>query len=362
MKTASIILAPLVCLFLLSGCAMPWETQAPSPPQATAPNASSPSAPAPNATQPAANATPASSNTSWAEEIPASPSDIFANITPRNISDNIGDGQFRIIDMPGEPLRIYAISGGLADSIFVQKGSFHMLVDAGDSVPVQAFLDSKNITRLNVVVATRDYSGAIGGIADILNSYDIDEFWDNNVPGSSQNYSGILSLVAAKGIAVKHPQAGDRLSIQGLKIDILNPQKERLLGNPDTDAIVMKLSDDAFCALLLNPTVQERENAIISTGKDLRCKVVTYFRHGEARPTISLLINTYAQPKDAIISVGTNTLGLPAPATLSWLSIKNITVWQTGAGTVAVFSDGLGSYTIGRYSTNTSNISGAIMR
>ena len=364
MKSTLPLIAMLLAFFLFSGCTMPWDAQAqpPAAPQITPPAlpqyVAPPAQPMPEPNNSAAQnqtAPPTQNGTS-------APVDIFANITPRNISDNIGDGQFRIVDMPGESLNIYAINDGFADSILVQKGSFYMLVDSGDSAYTQEFLDSKNITRLNVVVATRDDAGAIGGLSDIINSYQVDEFWDNNVPGTSADYASLLSLVQAKGITTKHPQAGDRLTVQGLKIDILNPQKARLLGNPDTDAIVMKLSNNAFCALLLNPTVQERENALIETGKDLRCDVVTCFKHGEARPDSSLLINSYAQPRDAIISVGPNLLGLPSTSTLAWLALKNITIWRTDNSTIAVSTDGLGSYDIGAYDENSSAMVSPVAR
>ena len=198
-----------------------------------------------------------------------------------------------------------------------------------------------------------DDPAAIDGLSDILNDYTVDEFWDNNVAPSSQNYSALLSLVQSKGITVKHPQAGDNLTVEGLRMDMLNPQKQRLLGNPESDAIVMKLSDKAFCALLLNPTIEEQENTLISSGTSLRCGVVTYFDHGEGGP--SLLISSYAQPKDAIISVGENGANLPSPTTLSWLGLESIAVWRTDLnGTVAVTSDGLGNYTVGSYNEDNS--------
>jgi len=322
-----------------------------------------------NTPAPVANTTPApipapQNNTSGSiainisvNETPAAPkppADPFANITPRNISDRIADGQFRITENPAAPLNVYVISDGYADSILVNKGEFFMLVDAGNFSPADALLQKLGVSHLNVVVATRDYEGAIGGIGSLLSSYKVDEIWDNNVPPEQGSaYAGLLSQAAGRGITAKHPEAGDGMNVSGLSVSVLNPQKERLLGNPDLDSVVLKLSSGGFCMLLLNPTVQERENAIIAGGQDLRCDVVTYFKHGEGRPEPSLLISNAAKPKDAIISVGPNGDGLPSNTTLERLGLGGIRVWRTDKnGTIAVSNDGVGSgYTISKYAS-----------
>jgi len=140
---------------------------------------------------------------------------------------------------------------------------------------------------------------------------------------------------------------GDKLQISGVEFTVLNPPKQRLMGNPDTDAIVLKVSMGRFCTLFLNPTVQERENAILSSGESLKCEVATYFKHGEGRPEPSVLMNN-VEPKDVIISVGTNGLGLPKATTLARLiNISNIRVWRTDErGTIRITNDGFSPYEI----------------
>ena len=278
--------------------------------------------------------------------------DPFANMTPRSISDRISDGQFKVLDDSSAQLKVYAIRDGFADSILVNKGNFYMLLDAGNFSPADQFLKSMNVSRINVLVASRDYDGAIGGMGEILDGYSVDEFWDNNVEASkntvafvqeSNEYADLLSKVQAKGITIKHPQAGDNMTVSGLTVTVLNPQKERQLGNPDVDSIVLKISNGAFCMLFLNPTVQETENSLIGTGEKLHCDVITYFKHGEGRPTASLLVDGYALPKDAIISVGPNGDGLPSPTTLTRLQLKGVNVWMTDNNTVSVTNDGISS-------------------
>ncbi|VVC01734.1 Uncharacterised protein [uncultured archaeon] len=283
-------------------------------------------------------------------ELPAAvqntPVDPFEGIAPRSISDRISEGQFRLANQGAYPLKIYVISSGLADSVLITKGEFSMLVDAGNFQNVSAFLNSIGVKRLNVLVATRDYEGAVAGIYDLLDSYPVEELWENNVPPSSNALAASLEKARAMNITIKHPEVGEGMNFSGVEFSILNPSRQRLLGNPDTDAIVMKVSMGRFCMLLLNPTVQERESAILSTGEDLRCDVLTYFKHGEGRPEPSVLVSNVG-PKDVIISVGPNSQGLPKATTLERLSISGTRVWRTDErGTIRVTNDGFSPYQI----------------
>lgn len=272
-------------------------------------------------------------NETWEDEEEPDP---FAGWTPRSVSDKIGEGQFFLLDQNLSPLRVYVINDGHADSILINKGDFNMLVDAGNFAQVSAFLATKNVKRLDVLVASRDKPDAIGGMAGVLDSYEIGEFWENGVPPSSSEYKEVVEKVNDKKITVKRPQAGDALDLWGAQIAVLNPQPQRMHGSPESDAVVLKASFSGFCMLLLNPTVQERENALMNSPEDLRCDVATYYEHGGGRPTPSLLLNR-ADPKDVIISVGANTEGLPSETTITRLTLDGVNILRTDRdGTVLV--------------------------
>jgi len=268
-----------------------------------------------------------------------------SDFVPRNVSDRIGDGQFRLKKQDYSALRIYVLDAGQADSILVTKGDFAVLIDAGSNV--SDYIKKLGIKRLNIVVASRDYAGAIGGLSGILDDFPVDEFWDNGVPAASAEYAALLAKVEEKKITVKHPEAGESFAFSGVRFTALNPQKQRLYGSPESDAIVLKVSMGDFCMLLLNPTVQERERALMGAGESLRCGVITYFMHGEGRPDPSLLISS-TSPQYAIISVGqNNSLGLPSATTLTRLQLAGVRVLRTDtSGTIRVTYDGFSPYEI----------------
>jgi len=353
---ANILFAALCALMLLAlfGCAQQPPASGPLPPMPSVPTPPTP----PDVPVVWGNETqilpegPENVNTAVNESNVSLENQTVAGETPaavvaRNVSDKIGEGEFSIKKMPFEPLHIYVINDSHADAILVRKGSFTMLIDAGNFLPVRKLLDELFIERINVLVATRDDPGAINGMEDMIYGYAIDEFWDNNVTPTSKEYKAALAAVAEKRITVKHPQEGDNLTVNGLDIRILNPQKQRMKSNPDSDAIVMRLGSGKFCAMLLNPTVQERETALIGRGLKTSCPVATFFKHGEGRPVSSLLIEGNAELTDVIISVGENDDGLPSATTLARLALKDYNVWRTDRnGTIDIYADWVGNYMV----------------
>lgn len=354
------LIALIAVLLLLFGCAMPalpampWDAPKPAnPPDVVPPQITDQNQTPQNLTN--ETQAPQEENNETYDETEPEPLDPFANMTPRNVSDRIYDGQFRLEDQSAYPLRIYVIDGGLADSILVNKGEFNMLLDAGNFDATDAFLKSANVKKLNVLVATRDYEGAVAGIYSLLGKYPVEELWENGVTPSSDGLADSLAKARAMGVAIKHPQVGDKWNFSGVEFTALNPPGQRLLGNPDTDAIVLKVSMGRFCTLFLNPTVQERENAVLSSGESLKCEVVTYFKHGEGRPEPSVLMSNVG-PEDVIISVGANSLGLPKETTLTRLNISGVRVWRTDErGTIRITNDGFSPYEIAGKKAASSN-------
>jgi competence protein ComEC len=341
-------IAPLLfaCLLLLFGCILLGEAPKAQPSEVPFPQENVTLPPEPNSTL--------EENESGGEVIIAKNEsgknrtvvDPFGNITPRGISAKMGEGQFRVRDLPDAKLRVYVIDAGMGDAVLVNKGEFHMLIDAGDGKKVRDYLGKLGVSRINVLVASRDDPVAIGGMGEIAAEFEVDEFWSNGLEAQSPEYSEVLQQVKARNIAVKRPEASESMNVSGLQVFALNPSAPRLKGNPDVDAVVLKLQWEKFCMLLLNPTVQEREAALLERGESLECPVATFYKHGEGRPISSLVFDNLP-PKDVIISVGNNTLGLPSPTTLIKLGLKGTNIYRTDVhGTVVVAADRNGAYAI----------------
>jgi competence protein ComEC len=358
-KAAALLAASLILLSILAGCAMPWESPAAEgnatvkpaqPPQNPGQNTAPPNAsnftqqPQGNETYPPPEVAVPPENGSGELEFPLEPP-----LVPRSVSDKIYEGSFDVPDPIADPLKMHFIKAGFADSLLVSKGSFNMLVGDGNAEMVHPYLQSQSISRLDVVVATHDDPGAISGISDLIDSFEVGELWEGAPSKQSPEYVIMLSKARAKGVAIKHPEAGDRMSFGGLDFFVLNPPKGKgYNNNPQIDAVVLKVRNGDFCAVLLNPTVQEREPALISAAQNsnesLRCDVMTYFSHGEARSAPPSILE-HVNPRDVVISVGPNTVGLPSPTTTRMLQdVQHRTVHTTEQATLVLVNYGFRAY------------------
>ncbi|MEM4634021.1 MAG: MBL fold metallo-hydrolase [Candidatus Anstonellaceae archaeon] len=268
---------------------------------------------------------------------------------PRSASDRIYEGSFDIKEPFAEPMKIHFINAGFADSILVEKGEFRMLIDSGNGEKVGEYLNSIGITKLDVVVATHDDPSAIAGMLDIFDNYQVGELWKSDPWKPSDTYTIMLAKARAENAAIKNPEAGEKMVFGGMEFFILNPPKAKgKNNNPKIDSIVMKIKNGEFCVVLLNPAVQEMEPALISVAQlnneSLRCDVITYFNHGEAR-AIPPSILEHANPKDVIIFAGENEFGLPSPTTLRMLEdIQKRKVWLTSKGPAVILNYGFRAY------------------
>lgn len=271
-------------------------------------------------------------------------------------SHDIANGTFGLVQTPDATLNVYFIDVGFGNSVLVNKGTFNMLIDAGPAAQgekVASFVSAHGISDLNVVVATHDDANSIGGIPTVLGSVPTQEVWMNNVSYNTTQYNALVNAIKAQERPVKFPQAKQTLFVNGLNVSIMNPQKDRLKGSSESDAIILRLEYGEFCIVLLDPTVHEIEPALLSSNVPVgKCAVVQYFNRGEGRGGqtgySTLVEGNMNALKDVVISVGPSIYDLPSQTTLDRFEIHLWNVYRTDTGgTITVSSDGK-NYTISK--------------
>ncbi|VVB58468.1 Uncharacterised protein [Candidatus Anstonella stagnisolia] len=388
MNSLAVLLSFAILFALLFGCTMPWEQPAPTQPTEQ---------PAQNTTQvenqsstPVVNETVANETQEpgidWGEvagnetqgQLPVEnvtqennvtlPQENGTNATENGTIDlktpfsrpkdshDIANGTFGLVQTPDAALNVYFIDVGFGNSVLVNKGTFNMLIDAGPASQggkVASFVSAHGISGLDVVVATHDDVNSIGGIPTVLASIPTQEVWTNNVSSNSTQYNALMNAINSQERPVKYPVAKQTLFVNGLNISIMNPQKDKLRGSSESDAIIMRLEYGDFCIVLLDPTVHEIEPALLSSGVPVgKCQVVQYFNRGEGRGGMegysTLVEGNMNSLKDVVISVGPSQYDLPSPTTLDRFEIHGWNVYRTDTGgTITVSSDGK-NYTISK--------------
>ena len=80
-----------------------------------------------------------------------------------------------------------------------------MLIDAGnrgDFPIIDDFLESQDVERLDVVVATHMHADHIGSLAEVIDSYDIGAFYMPDQQAESNAYEDMMDALEAKDVPV----------------------------------------------------------------------------------------------------------------------------------------------------------------
>jgi len=243
------------------------------------------------------------------------------------------------IPSPTPAFTVHFIDVGQGDAILIDKGDTDILVDGGPtSADVLAYLQGQGIADIDFLVATHPHADHIGGLADVLAQYQVNEIWVNGDTATSQTYQNFAAAVAAEGATVREPTRGYSTQIDGLDIAVLSPSQ--LTGDPNEDSVVFRLTCGKVSVLLTGDATSDSEASMLAAGLGLDSNVLKVGHHGSSTSTSTAFLAAVT-PEDAVISVGAdNTYGHPAQDALDRLAAVGATVYRTDQdGTVVLTSD-----------------------
>jgi competence protein ComEC len=120
---------------------------------------------------------------------------------------------------------------------------------------------------------------------------------------------------------------------------VLNPS-DPLVSDVNDNSIVLRVTYQNFAALLPGDISSTAENRILGRGQPVNAQVLKVAHHGSRYSSSTAFLNAVL-PAIAVISVGTNSYGHPAPETIARLQAVGATIYRTDLhGTVRVESDG----------------------
>ena len=245
------------------------------------------------------------------------------------------------------------IDVGQGDSILIQDSNgFDVLIDGGKTSAgdaVLSYLRSRGVDDIDVMIATHANSDHIGGLIDVLGADDIpvERVLYNGYPGTTVTWNNFVAAVTAEGLTLEATSYPDTHFWGGITAYTLNPLPG--LTNPEqNDASVVILIDHANVEILLTGDIGDANELEVASrgvpywfGPECCAEVLKVGHHGSKYATSASFLAT-VQPDEAVISVGDNSYGHPAPETLDRLSTAGVTVWRTDeSGTILAISDGL---------------------
>ncbi len=237
----------------------------------------------------------------------------------------------------GHGLTLHFLSVGQGDAallrtpagrwILVDGGPADERHDAGREV-LLPFLVRHGVRRLAAVVLSHAHLDHVGGIPAVLEAIPADLILEPAEPVAEPHYLHMLALAEEQGIRWQAARAGDSLAIDGLVLRILHPDTTWIHWREDLndDSVVLLLRYGRFEAVLAGDLGVKAESLL--AGRVGPIDLLKVGHHGSATSSGTRWLDEL-EPKAAIISVGPNRYGHPAPSALTRLGEHQVDVWRT---------------------------------
>ncbi len=246
-------------------------------------------------------------------------------------------------------LAIHVLAVGQGDAIAVRtpRGMW-LLVDGGPRGSgwdagrrvVLPFFRRHGVTQLAVVIASHGDADHLGGVPAVLSQLTPRLVLDPGQPLGTSLYLEYLQLLDGLGAEWRPARAGDVLTLDSVTFEVLHPSADWMAGQlePNENSVVLRVSYGCFSAVLTGDIGWPAESALVATVG--HADLLKVGHHGSAGSTADAWLDA-VRPRAAVISVGPNRYGHPAPSVLSRLRTRDIPVFRTDrGGTVTILSDG----------------------
>jgi len=266
-----------------------------------------------------------------------------------------------VFSSPDAYLHIVACDVGQGDAILMQNGSSQVLVDGGVGSRVldclgkyMPFWDR----QIEIIVLTHPQADHFSGLIEVFKRFKVGYFLAPGVDNSTQGYQVLKDLVMSSQVQIVNPSEGMNVRLGKMYLDIINPTSkllasENVLGSVgeigmftttrdlNDFSVVFNLTFGSFDAILTGDIGQEREKAILTTGKIKEVEYIKIPHHGSKNGLTKGFLEK-VNPKVATISVGKdNSFGHPHKEILDLLKKKQIIILRTDEqGDIEIITNG----------------------
>lgn len=229
--------------------------------------------------------------------------------------------------------KVVFLDVGQGDAILLQSGTQQILIDGGPDATVLQRLGEELPwfdRRIEVVVATHPDQDHIAGLVHVVERYEVGLVVLPKVSHTSQLQAAwlehIQQAVANKGTQYRFANAGQRLQLKGLNLDVLHPALGENFDRKTNNASVSVRGDFHQLSFLLTGDAEAlvEQQLVARYGSRLDVNVVKAGHHGSKTSTSQALLDA-TSPAAVVISAGRNNqYGHPHPDVLERLTPYHI--------------------------------------
>ena len=249
---------------------------------------------------------------------------------------DVGQGDSILIAFPDGKLMLMD-GGGLVG--FGRRVKSRL--DVGEDV-VAPYLWSRSIRRLDVVALSHAHEDHIGGLAAVLENFQVSELWTGATP-ASPSWDALRDKALRAGVKIRPIRRGAPFSFGSITMQALAPRVEYTpAATPrNNDSLALRLTYGARSILLTGDMEKQVEAELLSENLLSPADVLKVAHHGSRTSSVAAMLDA-VHPSFAIISAGfENSYGHPHPDVLGRLSDRGISVLRTDAlGLVCIRTDG----------------------
>jgi competence protein ComEC len=243
---------------------------------------------------------------------------------------DVGQGESLLLRLPGGGEVL--IDGG---------GAYRSDFDVGRHVVAPA-LWALGVDELEAVVVSHRHPDHVGGLPAVVELFSPRQLWTPGPLADSETSAPLAAAVAAAGVEVRRPTAGDRVyDRDGVRIDVLWPGPGAAALEENERSLVLRVRHGGVTMLLTGDLERRGEAALLGSGVDLRADLLKVGHHGSRHGTSQAFLER-VRPRVALISVGAdNRYHLPHPSLLQRLERAGARIWRTDRhGAIRAISDG----------------------
>ena len=245
------------------------------------------------------------------------------------------------IKVSADSSKVHFIDVGQGDSELVELPNGQtMLMDAGtpqSGNQVANEIKSLGYSRIDYLVATHPHADHIGGMAEIINSFDIGEIYMPKVSTTTATYENLLDAIAAKGLSIHTAKAGVTIAADNtFSVQIISPMLDDYADINDWSAII-RYNTASKNVLFTGDAGKD----VIRDANPGKIDVLKVSHHGSRTGTDEALA-TELSPAYAVISCGlNNSYGHPHEEVLD--ALKGTQLYRTDLqGTIDMTIDANG--------------------
>lgn len=257
-------------------------------------------------------------------------------------NQNNNQNQNAYINTNNDLLKVHYLDVGQGDSIYIElPNNETMLIDAAESYQSENiinYLKNLNYQKIDYVIGTHPHTDHIGGLKDIINTFEIGKIYMPKVVSTTKTYESLLMAIKDKNLKINTAKSGTSIiDTDALKINILAPNNSTYT-ELNNYSVVTKITYGTTKFLFMGDAEKLSENEI---KENVTADVIKIGHHG-SNTSSSIDFIKKVNAKYGIISVGLNNkYNLPKEETITNWENSGTKIYLTSInGTITAISDG----------------------